>query len=90
MYEPPCSLRLKIEAGDNQSLHFYLRYKGGSRGYRTNIQHSGDAAAPIQAVTTFDFAGMPIEELRALHGMLSAARERTVLAAAHANEFGSE
>ena len=76
----------RIEAGDPQAIHFYLRTQGATRGYGNTVKHSGDAAAPIQTVTTFDFKGMPLDELRILHASLSSARERAAIAAAKSEE----
>ena len=76
----------RIEAGDPQAIHFFLRTKGASRGYGNTVKHQGDAAAPIHTIAKFDFKGMPLEELRTLQATLSAARERAVLGAAKTEE----
>ncbi len=72
----------KIEAGDDKSIHFLLRFKGAARGYSQSHKHSGDKkGAPIKTETTFNFDSVPIDKLRDLYDTLTKAREAAVDAA---------
>ena len=79
-YAEAANLKL-MEAGDRASIHFHLRWRGASRGYATNVKHSGDAAAPIHTETTIDFKGLTIDELRLMHETLAKAKARERMAA---------
>jgi hypothetical protein len=79
----------RIESGDVKAQELYLRLKGSSRGYITNVKHSGYTGAPIQTVATFDFKGTDVATLRKLQTILRSAHERAVQSAAkEESEFG--
>jgi hypothetical protein len=64
----------KIEAGDGRATEFYLRTKGATRGYATNIKHSGDRDNPVRTKVDFDFDAIPVDQLRLIQMALSSAR----------------
>lgn len=81
------ALLRKIEAVDNNSIHFYLRFKGASRGYAQSHRHAGDTkCALIKTETTLNFDGVPIDKLREIYDVLTKAREAAVDAARDAAE----
>jgi hypothetical protein len=78
----------RIESGDIRAQELFLRLKGSSRGYIANVKHSGDPAAPIQTVATFDFKGIDVTTLRNLQSILLAARERAAATGARVDDGG--
>lgn len=73
------ALMKKIEAGESASIHFYLRFKGGSRGYGLSVKRAGDEKGPpIKTEIAFNFDGIPAGTVREVLDTMAKARVAAV------------